>query len=82
MVGERMVFHRCFKRRDFDVFLGGLVVVELALVGWFFGGLTKVSANVWWGVDLTAFIALVAVGWVASWGPLELREGQTTTMTV
>ncbi|KAL6716414.1 hypothetical protein ACLMJK_005981 [Lecanora helva] len=75
MYGERIVLHRTFVRRDFDIFLGCLVVVELVLVGWFFGGLGRVTVNVWWGLDLFEFIALIAVGWVASWGPM---EGQQT----
>lgn len=80
MVGERIVFHKAFTRRDFDIFLGALVVLELVLVGWYFGGLRSVTVNVWWGLDLCGFVALIAVGWVASWGPLEQREG--TTMVV
>lgn len=82
MVGERIVFHKSFTRRDFDIFLGALVVLELVLVGWYFGsrGLGWVTVNVWWTVDLCGFIALIAVGWIASWGPLEQRAG--TTMVV
>lgn len=77
MVGERVVCGRGFGRTDFDVFLGVLVVVEVGLVGWFFGGLGRVGAEVWWGVDLMEFVVLVAVGWVASWGPFEQGEGVT-----
>lgn len=80
MVGERVVFRKIYTRRDFDIFLLVLVVVELVLVGWFFGGLGRVTVNIWWSLDLCEFLALIAVGWVASWGPLEQREG--TTMIV
>lgn len=80
MVGERIVSHKVFTRRDFDIFLVAMVVLELLLVGWFFGGLGRVTVNVWWTLDLCGFIALIAVGWTASWGPLEQKEG--TTMVV
>lgn len=71
------MFHRAFVRRDFDIFLGVLVLVELILVGWFFGGLGRVTVNVWWGLDLFEFLALIAVGWVASWGPMEGQQAVT-----
>ena len=80
MYGERVVLHRTFVRRDFDIFLAMMVIVELVLVGWFFGGLSSVTANVWWGLDIFEFLALIAVGWVASWGPMEGQ--QTVTMMV
>ena len=80
MYGERIVFGKAFVRRDFDIFLGVLVIVELVLIGWFFGGLGSVSVNAWWGLDLFEFLGLLAVGWVASWGPLEGGQTGTTMM--
>ena len=81
MCGERVVFHKTFTRRDFDIFLAGLAVCEIVLVVWFFVRLTHLTVNIWWSLDLIEFIALFAVGWVASWGPLETL-GQATTMMV
>ena len=43
------------------------------LVGWFFGGLNHVTVNVWWSMDIVESLALWGVGWVASWGPLEMN---------
>lgn len=77
MYGERVVFHRVFVRRDFDIFLAVLVIVEVALVGWYFGGLGRLTVNIWWGLDLLEFVALIAVGWVASWGPMEGQQAVT-----
>jgi hypothetical protein len=72
MCGERVVFHRTFTRWHFDLFLLGLVLWSLMLVGWFFGGLNHVTVNIWWGMEILEFLALWGVGWVASWGPLEM----------
>jgi len=82
MYGERTVFHKVFVRRDFDIFLGGLVVVELGLVLWYFAGLTHKTAGAWWGLDIAELLALWGVGWVAWWGPLETQQGQPETMVV
>ena len=81
MCGERVVFHKTFTRQDFDIFLAGLAVCEIVLVIWFFIRLTHLTVNIWWSLDLIEFITLIAVGWVASWGPLEM-QGQATTMMV
>lgn len=81
-MGERVVFHKVFGRRDFDIFLAGLVLVELVLVGWFFGGLRRGTAGAWWGLDVAVLLALWGVGWVAWWGPLEMQQGQVGTMIV
>lgn len=76
MMGERVVFGTVYTRWHFDIFLCGLVLCEVALVGWYFGGLTKVTVDIWWGLDLGEFLALLAVAWVAWWGPLEERGWQ------
>lgn len=73
MVGERIVLNKVLVRRDFDVFLGGLVVVELVLVGGHFGGLTHNVAGAWWGLGIAELLALWGVGSVAWLGPLEMQ---------
>lgn len=74
MVGERVVFGKAFTRWHFDVFLCGCFLWEIMLVGWYFAGLTGLTGDVWWGLDLSELVALLGVGWVAWWGPLEGQE--------
>ena len=76
MTGERVVFGTAYARWHFDAFLCGMGLCELMLVGWYFGGLTRITVDIWWGLDISEFIALWIVGWVAGWGPLEEREWQ------
>ena len=37
IVGECVILSRTFIRRNFEIALGGFLIVELALVGWFWG---------------------------------------------
>ena len=76
-MGERVLFRTVYTRWHFDIFLCGLALCEVMLIGWYFGGLTKVTADIWWGLDLSEFLALLAVAWVARMGPLEGQEWQS-----
>ena len=76
MMGERVLFGKVYTRWNFDVFLCGLALCEVMLIGWYFGGLTKVTADIWWGLNLSESLALLAVAWVARSGPLEEQGWQ------
>lgn len=69
--GERVFVHRVVTRWHFDVFLLGCLAWEVMLVGWYFGGLTAVTANVWWSLGLLELLAIWFMGWLAWYGPLE-----------
>ena len=71
MVGERVFMHRVITRWHFDVFLLGCLAWEIMLVGWYFGGLTSVTASAWWGLGILELVAMWFVGWLAWSGPLE-----------
>lgn len=44
------------------------------LVGWYFGGLTITTANVWWGLGLWEMLTIWFMGWLAWSGPLESQS--------
>ena len=72
MQGERVVAGLSAGRRGFDIFLGGLLGLEVALVAWYFAGLRRgAAADVWYGMELFGWLATWAMGWLASRGPLE-----------
>ena len=75
MIGERVVFGKVYTRWHFDVFLCGLALCEVMLLGWYFGGLNNVTVDIWWGLDLSEFLALLGVAWVAWLGPLDEQAG-------
>ena len=67
--------HRVVTRWHFDVFLLGCLVWELMLVGWYFGSLSAVTANIWWSLGLLELLAIWFMGWLAWYGPLESQDG-------
>lgn len=71
MVGERFVLGRKITRWHFDVFLVFLLLWKVMLIGWYYGGLTRITAGIWWGLDILGFLILLLVGLVARQGPLE-----------
>ena len=75
MRGERVVGKVTLARRDYDILLGALVAVEIALMGWIFGGLKRgPAADVWYALELTAWLAPWVAGWIAGRCPLEEVE--------
>ena len=71
MIGERIIFRRTFTRWHFDICLLVLFLWNIALVGWFFGGLTRKTADVWWSLDILQWFLLLTFGLMAWYGPLE-----------
>lgn len=57
--------HRVVTRWHFDVFLLGCLVWEVMLVGWYFGDLTTITANVWWNLGLLDLLAIRFMGCLA-----------------